>query len=171
MENLIEESLLNKGCIVSNGIFSNGFKVYSFAPKSLSAEEVYQLLLLGDYSFVPNLHETINMQDFSTKLAQFANILLICKNQQCIGANFYYKNMPNKYLYVTLLFVLSDFQHRGCGHLLMATLQMVNHTDIFEKIDLEVRKDNIRAINFYFREKFVIKEDRPNKYLMSQMLK
>lgn len=170
MKKIQEESLLQKGKMVCKGIVPSEFELYSFVAGSLSTDEVCYLLSLSDKAFIPQLHETINLNEFSAKLAQFAHIFLLCKNQEFVGFNCYYKNEPNNFLYITLLAVSPKFQHSGCGHILMSALREVYRNQNFRNIDLEVRKDNIKAINYYFRENFAIKEDRLNKYLMSHQM-
>lgn len=142
---------------------------FAMAPSDLSNREIAHLLLLGDKDFDPSLQCSLNINEYSEKLSQHANSLLLYINDEIAGNVFYYVNHILHFIYITHINVYQKFRHGGYGHILIQQIKNMYSTH-FNCIDLEVRKDNIYAYQFYLREGFVIKEHRSEKYLMTLLL-
>jgi ribosomal-protein-alanine acetyltransferase len=62
------------------------------------------------------------------------------------------------------LAVVGKYQKRGIGKLLLTELSSVLITSNYKKIELEVREQNLKAINFYLKNKFIKDGIRKNFY-------
>jgi [ribosomal protein S18]-alanine N-acetyltransferase len=51
--------------------------------------------------------------------------------------------------------VVEEYQKQGIGKLLLTDLSKILTTSNYEKIELEVREQNLKAINFYLKNSFI----------------
>ena len=106
------------------------------------------------------------------KLADHAELVVHQNKYGILGYVFFYCNAPDKKAaYITLIGTSAQARGKGVGY---GLLQHVLHTSKqrgFLTCHLEVRKNNIQALNFYQKIGFASIEDRGEKYLMSIQLK
>lgn len=102
------------------------------------------------------------------KLASHAELLVHQDSSGVLGYVFFYCNAPDKKTsYVTLIGTSAQARGKGVGY---GLLQHVLHTSKqrgFAYCQLEVRKANVCAFDFYLQVGFEVEEDRGDKYLMS----
>lgn len=139
--------------------------VYIQEEESISYVNVCDLLNQFGDNFNPRLSDELDIELYARKLADHAHFLLCYDNDALVGFTAYYKNKNIAQLYVTLVCVNRQYQRKGLGQL------MFNHlSDLSDKgwnsIGLEVNKSNIKGLNFYIKQHFLIQEDRGQKYLM-----
>ena len=160
----MESSINLKNAETSKIVLSSSISCYLYMPQQLSPIDIVQILLKGDNDFKPSLQASIDVNQYSEKLSLYAYVLLIYENQNFAGNVFYYVN-PQGFVYITHINIYTDYRHKNFGHILIQQIKSLHKTST--RIDLEVRKDNTYAYQFYIREGFVVKENRVEKYLMS----
>lgn len=102
------------------------------------------------------------------KLSHHSEILVHQDNKGVLGYVFFYCNaIDKKASYITLIGTSERARGKGVGHGLLRHVLLVSRQRGFLCCQLEVRKDNARAFNFYKKIGFQIQEDRPDKYLMA----
>lgn len=135
----------------------------------LSKSEVLSLLNYFDDSSDSPLHEVLDFEIYSKKFSDYAYFLIVEAQNEINGFIAFYKNEEDKLIYIPQIIVHKNSRHKGIGHKMMSAL--VNHTQSFyNKIQLEVAKDNHYARDFYAREGFLIVEERKVRFLLEKSL-
>lgn len=102
------------------------------------------------------------------KLASHAELIVHHDSLGVLGYVFFYCNAADKKAsYITLVGTSAHARGKGVGY---GLVQHVLHTSKqrgFAQCQLEVRKANTIAFDFYLRMGFEVIEDRGDKYLMS----
>lgn len=137
--------------------------------KTLSFDEVYRLLKDKSGAFTPPICDVMNIEIYANKLAEHANFLICRDDIETVGFTAYYKNENVSQLYVTLVCVDETWQRSGLGTMMFSKLAGLS-TDGWHSIGLEVNKHNIKGLNFYIKQGFLIEEDRDKKYLMKKKI-
>lgn len=133
----------------------------------LPKEIILQLLRRGDQDFCPILSTTVDLEEYAEKLAKFADFKIIGSISNIIGCMAYYKNYPGSFLFITHIWINQFCQKRGYGKYLLDKL--INEDGYgFNEVLLEVYKKDETALRFYENNKFIIKEDREDRYLLSK---
>lgn len=105
------------------------------------------------------------------KLSQNAELLIHQDPSGILGFVFFYCNAPDKNVsYITLICTSILARGKGIGHDLLKHVLELSRNRGFSHCQLEVKKDNTRALNFYQKAGFVCIEDRNSKFLMSLKL-
>lgn len=110
-----------------------------------------------------SFHESISVEDYSSKLISNAFTHAFSDNGEDVGFISYYANdKKNKTAYIALLAVLPEYQGKKIAQTLMDQC-IQKCTDLgMREIKLEVKEDNGRAIRFYKKYDFVISEKASN---------
>ncbi|BDB71967.1 hypothetical protein Cthiooxydans_43790 [Comamonas thiooxydans] len=107
-------------------------------------------------------------KEYFEKLARHAELIIHQDSSGVLGYVFFYCNaVDKKASYITLIGTSAQARGKGVGY---GLLQHVLHTSKqrgFACCQLEVRKTNTRALDFYQQIGFAVEEDRGEKYLMS----
>lgn len=61
---------------------------------------------------------------------------------------------------------MPKYQRKGIGRLLIRKVAELGKAKSFSELILEVKKNNEKALKFYFSMGFAVNEDRGDKYLM-----
>jgi len=102
------------------------------------------------------------------KLARHAELLVHQDGSDVLGYVFFYCNSPEKkFSYITLIGTSPQARGKGVGYGLLQYVLQTSRQRGFVCCQLEVRKANTRAFDFYQKVGFDIVEDRGDKYLMS----
>ncbi|MGM1429690.1 GNAT family N-acetyltransferase [Sphingobacterium lactis] len=103
------------------------------------------------------------------KLESLASFIYKMQGQDLVGFIAYYHNDPAKDLsFLSMLLVDEHYQSNGIGSWLMSRCIAHLDEDGFQRIQLEVLKDNGRALHLYQKFGFKILEDRDRLFLMER---
>ena len=135
------------------------------------------LILLTDFNryFVPALSERdIELEAYAVKLSHYGYFILVQANSDDFFGGYdgfiaYYLNPDSHFAYISLICVKTACQHKGIGYIMLEKLVLSLGPE-YEKLMLEVRKDNYQGLKFYLRNGFIEKEDRGEKVLMEKRL-
>lgn len=106
--------------------------------------------------------------EYLEKLARHAELLIHQDDADVFGYVFFYCNAADKKnSYITLIGTSPQARGKGVGYGLLQYVLQTSRQRGFSCCQLEVRKANTDAFDFYQRFGFEIAEDRGDKYLMS----
>lgn len=134
--------------------------------KRLEQNVVHDLLCTLDPLFAKRLEETVNIGDYSLKLAEHANFEVADISGEWEGVIAFYEN--EKELYIPYVCVSQSRRRMGVAGLLLDSV--CSYADSLSKpISLEVRTSNVGAIKLYEKYGFEIKSDDGTKFYMTRM--
>lgn len=133
----------------------------------LPKETIIPLLLRGDKDFCPHLSTIVDIEEYAEKLCSFAEFMIIGTPGDILGCLAYYKNVPNRFLYITHFWVNTLCQKKGYGKFLINKLIREEGYG-FKEVCLEIYKIDEDAKRFYNNLSFKIKEDRGDRVLMTR---
>lgn len=134
-----------------------------------SYEELFNLLIRFDNMFVPPFSQCIDLSKYTNKLLQHASFVYCMSGKNIISLLAYYKNNVTRELYIPYICVENSKQNTGIGKKMMNTL-IENNREYYNSIVLEVVKSNVNGLSFYFRNGFVIEEERLDRYLLRKKM-
>lgn len=106
------------------------------------------------------------------KLSRNAELLIHQDARGVLGFCFFYCNDPKKQKsYITLICTSSSSRGNGIGTALIQNVLFIGRFRGFNFCELEVRKENLGALNLYQRIGFAVIEEREEKLLMQIRLK
>jgi len=124
--------------------------------KSCNYNEIYNYLERINKKY-PNQMMISNVQKYSRKITDYANVYFMEKNTNIIGMLAFYSNdLINKSLFISSISLIDGYQGYGFGQQFMNFI--VNRScDLgMHEIKLEVKNSNSRAIAFYKKNGFVL---------------
>ncbi|KAB7675696.1 GNAT family N-acetyltransferase [Plesiomonas shigelloides] len=132
---------------------------------------IYQLLIKVDSDFNPPLSLSLDLDEYSKKIASKA-ILFTCFNDKSIIALCAIYATDKKYsqAYLTLLAVDPAFRGVGLAKKLMSEMEAYVLDAGFKYVKLEVYKTNISALSMYRRLGYEIVEESPNSYFLKKLI-
>ena len=112
--------------------------------------DIYNLLMDFEDCF-PHLKEKVdNLQSFSNKLNQYANVIVLQKDGKNIAMSAFYSNDVIDFTgYITLIGVKSDYRGLNIGNRIMNETILIMKKCGMKKVCLEVDNDNVQALGFY----------------------
>lgn len=140
-----------------------------YSIEKLSQQEVFDLLVTCNNSFTPPLSKNIpyTLEEYAERLATYADFVLVKEFGNIAGFLAYYTNTEGGFVYIPQIWVSDEYQRRGIGANMMEKL--INYAPSYiKKIRLEVRRNNVKAVNFYKKSGFVLIEEENNKYLLEK---
>lgn len=144
---------------------------YIIRNESLPVEAISALISSTTDIFPEYLDPNI-LYDYSIKLSQYAQFVTIRKvdDEALVSVIAYYSNRP-PVCYISFVCVLPEFRRKGLSQIMLLFLE--NHAKEMDLslIKLEVRMNNISAVNAYNKSGYSISEiASPNSYFMCKHL-
>ena len=110
----------------------------------------------------------VNLRLHAEKLRKFATTIEIWYDEELVGlCACYMNNIESGVSFISHIAIHPGFKRIGLGKKIIDTTIQGARLKGFQKLQLEVSKENSAAIAFYTKQKFVIIEDRESKFLMS----
>lgn len=119
---------------------------------SNSFDILYHLKKADNY-FIPKLSSRVNLEEYSVKLRTFSKTFEAWCNNELIGFIALYLK-ENKDAFISNISVLNNFNGLGIGTILIKNCNDYLKSLSFEKIELEVNKENLAALRFYKKNNF-----------------
>lgn len=111
--------------------------------------EILQHLLECDSSFVPLLSDRVNIDEYAEKVAGKAITFEAWDENRLAGLVAVYINMDSLTAFITNVSVLNKCSGKGIARKLMFHCIEYAGTNGFKRIQLEVNKNNTKAISLY----------------------
>jgi [ribosomal protein S18]-alanine N-acetyltransferase len=106
-----------------------------------------------------------SLEDYQSEIANSDSVLLVAESEEKIVGFILARLITTlKTAEIVNFAVVQKYQKRGIGKLLLTELSSVLITSNYKKIELEVREQNLKAINFYLKNKFIKDGIRKNFY-------
>lgn len=120
------------------------------------------------YHLPPPLSNSINVYEYSWKLAMHAEFVLCNDDDIIAGVTAFYRNEVLKQIYIPYLHVKPEYRRKSVAFNMIEYLS--SQVNDYDTMALEVVKTNVPAYNLYLKQHFKIIEDRGQKYLMLKQL-
>lgn len=124
---------------------------------------IFDLLIQFDKEFSPPLATRIeSFNIYADKLYKHAIVIKALLKDTNIDVGFcavYANDYISRKAYIAQLGVKQQFRGQGIGNLLISEAIKVSQKHGMKEIGLEVRKDNLNAIQFYRKFQFVVCSD------------
>lgn len=127
-----------------------------FAEATAGLEQIAQHLSACDQNFVPPLTARLDLASYAAKIAEKAVTFEAWREMQLVGLVAVYLNDPDgREAFVTSVSVVAAISGRGIGAALLGSALDAARERGFQRMNLEVHKDNRHAIAFYRRFGFL----------------
>lgn len=132
---------------------------------------IYQLLMKVDSDFNPPLSLSLDLDEYSKKIASKAILFTRFNDKTLIALCAIYAT-DNEYLqaYLTLLAVDPAFRGRGVAKKLISEMEAYVLDAGFKYVKLEVYKNNVSALSMYRRFGYEIVEESHNSYFLKKSM-
>lgn len=133
--------------------------------------EIRRILDLFDEDFNPSLSSRIDFDEYVSKVCDRAYVYE-AKLLDTLGfIIFYANNLESKTAYISQIAVKKEYKGSSLAQELLNLAIRISQDKGFTYLKLEVNKGNLRAINFYKNNKFVMLDSSSNKKNTSYMIK
>jgi ribosomal-protein-alanine acetyltransferase len=106
-----------------------------------------------------------SIEDYNSEIDNNDAVFLVAESEDKIAGFILARLIATlKAVEIVNFAVFEKYQKRGIGKLLLTELSSVLITSNYKKIELEVREQNLKAINFYLKNKFIKDGIRKNFY-------
>ena len=122
-------------------------------------------------TFIPPLDSYTNIGEYAAKLHKNAILFTKHEDSKLIGLIASYEVKVEKKGWITNVSVDPNHQSQGIAHDLLKQCVEYFKDKEYNIIGLEVFKENLRAINFYKRNGFIIEKEIKNTYIMEKIIK
>lgn len=145
------------------------FNLMEIVKRKVNEKESLEILTSFDSMFSPYLSTSVELPEYSKKLAQKANWILCVDNGKLVGYIAYYENRDKAFDYITSICVLDECKGKGIASRMLDYL-IESDKEVISCIQLLCRKNNEKALRYYYKHGFVEEEDLDDKYLLKKVL-
>ena len=132
-----------------------------FHENSAQRIDIYNHLSGSSQTLIKEILSDITLENYTDKIYEKADTYEWWVDDCLVGLIAIYTNRGNLFpAYITLVSILDSFNSKGIGTKLMDFLINDLKNKCFLKIELEVKKNNYIAINFYKKIGFTIIEEK-----------
>ena len=136
-------------------------------------EQILELLILYTNRFESLSKCKVNPAELANKYCKNATVLTGRMDKQYVGfCAFYHNDNVNKKAFISMIAVNSSFEGKGYASKLLCSMENMCKEDGMVEILLEVRPNNQKAIEFYTKHGYVMKNIKSQNdcYIMSKKL-
>jgi ribosomal protein S18 acetylase RimI-like enzyme len=127
-----------------------------YKTKTATTKEIYSHLKECNDYFCPQLDKRVNVEEYSKKLFENSVTFEAWTNKIIIGLiAAYFNDKINNVGYITTVSLISRYTGSGIASELMDICINYAKQNYFKAINLEVHKDNTKAINLYHKFGFL----------------
>lgn len=111
-----------------------------------------------------------NISEYVDKLNQNAEIYFLVNtiNEDIGMCAIYANDYENKIIYISSISIKKEYLSKGLGQILLDYIFTLKDNYNMKYIKLEVKRNNIKAINFYKKNGFNVVEEKQKTYLMEK---
>lgn len=139
-----------------------------YAINKSTNQDVLNHLKETDEEFVPPLHTYVVISEYANKIAENATRFEIWRNGKLKGLAAGY--LDEEVCYISNFSISSDLMGMRIGSKLLEFATAYCHEHKVSQISLEVRRENKKAISFYEREGFLVKETKAESFIYQKTL-
>lgn len=123
-----------------------------------------------DALFVPNLSSYVDIESYSEKLFQKAKRIEFFEGDELLALLAFYVNVENSFCFITNVSVDNKLKGKKIGDALIVKLTEFCLKNNIDKIQLEVRKENNKAINFYKKHNFALLKENIDNFELQKII-
>ncbi len=137
---------------------------YLIKKEKHSNENIYSLLKCLNSELTPRLDTLVNICEYSEKIYNKANIIIMEYGDINIGLLAYYVNKD--FCFISIIGIIEKYQKRGLGkRLFQILIEDMKNLNV-SKIRLEVHNKNVKANTFYTKLGFTVCETTKNSRIL-----
>lgn len=144
-------------------------KEFDIIHTKIDESKAYGILNQFDVFFSPKLSSLIDIKAYAIKWSQFADWIFCRRGEETIGYVAFYENIESGVCFITSICVSDCYRHCGVAYRMLCFL-IDNVSPSIKKINLECRKNNASAVEFYKKVNFEVVEEKKGMYKMSLLL-
>jgi ribosomal protein S18 acetylase RimI-like enzyme len=134
-----------------------------FLLNTSSVKQIFTHLNACDTLFVPKLSSYVTIETYAEKLFDKAERIECFEENELLALLAFYVNLDTNFCFITNVSVDEKWKGKKIGDALLFQLDKYCQENNIKHIQLEVRKENSKAINFYKKHNFeLLKENRDN---------
>lgn len=137
---------------------------------NINQDSIREFLWSCDKDFIPRLSQRIEINTYSKKIYEYANVYCVIVSEQIRAMCAIYLN-NEKEGFITSFNVVKTSQNNGYGTILMQYVLNEAKKQKYTTVALKVDCNNQKAINFYKKNLFFIEEKIDNWITMRIYLK
>lgn len=133
-------------------------------------DQIFTHLKACDTLFVPNLSSYVDIESYSEKLFEKAVRIEYFKGNELLALLAFYVNFNNNFCFITNVSVDDKLKGKKIGNALLLHLDQYCIENNIKKIQLEVRKENNKAINFYKKHSFALLKENIDNFELQKII-
>jgi len=138
-----------------------------YSTKTANYWDVYRLLIACDKDFTPPLSSRVSVKELSKKINDKALTFEAWGPHRLVGlVSAYFNDPEGKRGFINNVSVMADYMGNGIGTDLMRMCLAYAYNSGFQEVELEVNKDNHRAIHLYKKSGFYITRQENDSLFM-----
>ncbi len=141
-----------------------------FQLNTSTTKQIVTHLKRCDDLFVPNLSSYVDMESYAGKLFNKAQRIEYFKENELLALLAFYVNFENNFCFITNVSVDRKLKGKKIGDTLLTRLVEFCLENGINKIQLEVRKENCKAINFYKKHNFTLLKENKKKIELQKII-
>ena len=134
--------------------------------KIASEEDIYNILKECNENFYPLLSDRVDLKEFSKKIFNLSITFEAWKNKELVGLiACYLNNIEEGIGFITTVCIKNSCIQKGISSELLSMCIEFAKKNKFKKIELEVYRDNNKAISLYKKFGFRIEKEKENSFI------
>lgn len=135
-----------------------------------SIEQIFAHLKACDTFFVPKLSSYVSIEAYSEKLFDKAVRIECFEENELLGLLAFYVNLDSNSCFITNVSVDKKLKGKKIGDSLIFELDNYCLENNINHIQLEVRKENVKAIYFYKKHNFVLLKESIDNFELQKKI-
>lgn len=141
-----------------------------FLLNTSSAEQIFIHLKACDSLFVPKLSSYVTIETYAEKLFDKAERIEFFEENELLALLAFYVNLNANSCFITNVSVDEKLKGKKIGDALLFQLDKYCLKNNIKQIQLEVRKENIKAINFYKKHNFALLKENIDNFELQKII-
>lgn len=133
-------------------------------------EQIVTHLKKCDTLFVPNLSSYVDIESYAEKLFDKAVRIECFEEDELLALLAFYVNLDNNFCFITNVSVDEKLKGKKIGDSLLFELDKYCLENSIKQIQLEVRKENSKAINFYKKHNFALLKENIDNFELQKII-
>lgn len=141
-----------------------------FQLNTSTTEQIVTHLKRCDDLFVPNLSSYVDMESYAGKLFNKAQRIEYFEENELLALLAFYVNLEHNFCFITNVSVDEKLKGKKIGDSIVLKLVEFCMKKNINKILLEVRKENSKAINFYNKHNFILLNENKDNLELQKII-
>lgn len=142
----------------------------NFYLNTSSSKQISTHLKACDYLFVPNLSSYVDIESYAEKLFSKAQRIEYFEDNELLALLAFYVNFEDSYCFITNISVDEKIKEKKVGDAIILKLVDFSLKNNINQIQLEVRKENSKAINFYKKHNFTLLKENIDNFELQKII-